>query len=148
MSLNLHAIVRRAITANKADDLFDLYRSAGQVMQDGIMVAAYDPPVRISGQFQSENDAALAHADMAGQNTIIRKLYVYAPDNLKERPWSIYRPLARSGDYVRDKFGRFWLVTAVTEDFSECGWECLRVAFQQTTESLPVTTGASCGCNC
>lgn len=148
MSLNLHDIVRHAITANKADDVFDLFRSAGQEMKDGIMTAVYAAPIRITGQFQSENDAALAHADMAGQNSIIRKLYVYAPDDLKTRPWSIYRPLARSGDYVRDRFGGYWLVTAVTEDFSECGWECLRVTFQQTTKSLPVSTGVEHGCCC
>lgn len=146
--LNLHHIVRPAINANYPDGDFELFRSTGQSNQNGIVTATYSPAIPIKGNFQSEGDAALAHADMAGQNTIIRRLYVYACDNRGKRPWSVYRPLARSGDYIRDIHGGYWLVTAVLEDFSDVGWECLRVTFQQTTTSINVVGGGVDECDC
>ena len=136
--LNLHHIVRKAITMNYADQEFQLYRSIGQGFDKGIKVARYAAPVTVSGNFQSEGDAALDHADMAGQNSIIRKLYLYAEADKGTRPWANYRPLARSGDYIVDHFGGYWYVSAVTEDFSDAGWVCLRVTFQQTPVSLNV----------
>lgn len=145
--LNLHDIVRPVINANYPDCQLQLFRSTGQANVDGVMTATYAPPVSVWGNFQSEGDAALSHADLAGMNTIIRRLYLYASKDRKTRPWSIYRPLARSGDYVKDDRGGYWLVTAVTEDFSDVGWECLRVTFQQTPTSLNVIGGVN-ECNC
>ena len=130
MSLNLHDIVRPAITANLADQTFTLYRSTGFTFSAGIKTASYEAITGVSGQFQSAGDAQLDHAELAGQNTIIRELYVYASTDRTTRPWSIYRPLARSGDYFLDALGGYWLVTAVVEDFSDAGWEHLRVTFQ------------------
>ncbi len=136
MSLNLHHIVRGAITCNYADEEFSLYRSAGQETERGIVRAWYRPPERVLGNFQSEGDAALDHADMAGKNTIIRRLYLYSPKSRKARPWSVYRPLARSGDYIETARGEFWMVLAVLEDFSDAGWECLRCQLQTTPVEL------------
>ena len=146
--LNLHHIVRSAINANYPDARLELFRSTGQSNVGGVMTATYAPPVPVWGNFQSEGDAALSHADLAGQNTIIRRLYLYADRDRRTRPWSIYRPLARSGDYVRDDRGGYWLVTAVTEDFSDVGWECLRVTFQTTAPTLTVIGGVDGGCQC
>lgn len=47
------------------------------------MTAFYAPAENILGNFQSEGDAALDHANLAGQNTIIRKLYLYASNDRK-----------------------------------------------------------------
>ena len=54
MSLNLHAIVRQAINANYADEIFKLYRSVGQKNVGGVVQAYYAPPEEITGNFQSE----------------------------------------------------------------------------------------------
>ena len=86
MSLNLHAIVRQTINANYADETFKLYRSVGQKNVGGIVQAYYAPPEEIQGNFQSEGDSALDHANLAGQNTIIRRLYLYASSDQKQRP--------------------------------------------------------------
>lgn len=141
MSLNLHGIVRGAITANYADEQFTLYRSLGQVNVKGVLTASYAPAVTVMGNFQSEGDASLYHSENAGQNTIIRKLYLYAPADLVKRPWGVYRPLSRSGDYIVDKNGSFWLATAVLEDFSDAGWVCLRVTLQQGNITLNIQNG-------
>lgn len=138
MSLNLHAIVRSAINANYQDAKLKIYRSLGQQNVNGLVTAAYAPAEDIEGNFQSESDAALDHAELAGQNTIIRKLYLFACDDRKTRPWSIYRPLARSGDYIEDSYGGLWLITAVLEDFSSAGWESVRCTFQQTPVNLTI----------
>ena len=141
MSMNLHKIVRGAITSNLEDEVFTLYRSVGQINNDeGIMTASYSQGETIKGNFQSDSDAALHFSGMTAQNTIIRKLYVYASDDRAGRPWAMYRPLARSGDYVKDKRGDYWFVIAVTEDFSQAGWECLRVQLQQVPPELNIVT--------
>ena len=127
--LNLHDIVRSAITQNYADAELKIYRSLGQENVSGVVTALYAP---------AEGDAALDHANLAGQNTIIRKLYLYSSDDRKTRPWSVYRPLARTGDYIEDSKGGIWIISAVLEDFSDAGWECVRCTFQQTPISLNI----------
>ena len=137
--MNLHNIVRGAIQSNLPDEEFTLYRSLGQVNNDeGIMTASYSQGETIKGNFQSDSDAALHFSNMSAQNTIIRKLYVYATEDRETRPWSLYRPLSRTGDYIQDKRGDYWLVLAVTEDYSNVGWECLRVQLQQVSPELNI----------
>ena len=80
----------------------------------------------------------LSYSNNAAQNTIVRRLYLYATDDRATRPWTIYRPLARSGDYVVNAKGEYWKVEAVVEDFSDDGWEQLRVTFQQTDPKLTI----------
>lgn len=138
MSLNLHDIVRGVIPANKADSPFTVYRSVGQQNVGGIMTALYTEHTGYSGQWQSEGDSALAHADLGAQSTIIRKVYLYAPKDKSTRVWSIYRLNSRSGDYLKDDENNYWLVTAVLEDFSDVGWECLRVTLQQTAPKITI----------
>lgn len=138
MSLNLHSIVRHAINTNYQDDSFTYYRSLGQENVNGLIKALYAPAETITGNFQSEGDSTLDHANLAGQNSTIRKLYIHASNDRESRPWSLYRPLARSGDYIVDKFGGYWLITAVLEDFSDAGWVCVRCTFQTDTPQLTI----------
>lgn len=145
MSMNLHNIVRGAINANLADVTLTYYRSLGEREVDYMMQNAYAAPVSVKGSFQSEGDAALDHANLAGQNSITRKLYLYSSDSVTERPWGIYRPLARTGDYFLDANGAYWLVVAVEEDFSAAGWECLRVQMQDNDPELKVVEDESEG---
>lgn len=130
--MNLHQIVRRAITRVKPDEAFTVYRSVGQQNSGGIMTACYRRVDGFTGQWQSEGDAALYHAELGSQSTIQRKLYLYAPDDAATRPWSVYRKESRGGDLILDSRGDWWMVAAVLEDYSAVGWECLRVTLQQT----------------
>lgn len=143
MSLNLHDIVRPAIEANLQDQPFELYRACDLDNEEGIVTSYYEHLTGFKGNFQSEGDATLDHAELAAQNTIIRRLYLYAPDDRAQRAWSIYRPLSRSGDYIKDKNGDLWLVVAVLEDFSEAGWECLRIQLQQEPVQITLKTDES-----
>lgn len=144
MSLNLHDIVRPAITRNLADESCTLYRSAGQVMLKGVASNVYNA-ITITAQWQSEGDSALDHANLAGQNTTIRRVYLYAANDAQARAWGLYRPLGRTGDYLLDAAGRYWLVVAVTEDYSAAGWECLRVQLQTKTPVIELAPDDNSG---
>lgn len=138
MSMNLHAIVRGAITRVHDDQLFSILRSLPTTVVNGVRVSQYEKIDGFTGNFQSEGDAVLSYSNNAAQNTIVRRLYLYATDDRATRPWTIYRPLARSGDYVVNAKGEYWKVDAVVEDFSDDGWELLRVTFQQTEPKLAI----------
>ena len=138
MSMNLHDIVRGAITINLEDQSFTLLRSTASGVVNGVRIAKYVKVEGLKGNFQSEGDAALNFSNNAAQNTIIRRLYLYATSDRSTRAWTIYRPLARAGDYVLNDKGEYWQVSAVIEDFSDAGWECLRVTFQQTDPKLTI----------
>lgn len=130
--------MRGAINANLADETFTLFRSCGQQNNHGTVKAVYLNGIEVKGSFQSENDAALDHSNLAGQNSQIRKLYLQSSDNLKEKPYSMFRQLSRSGDYLKDNNGMWWFVIAVEEDFSKAGWECLRVQLQDRQPNLAI----------
>ena len=136
--MNLHDIVRGAINSVHPDQTFSLYRSVGSQVINGVRIAAFQKLDGFTGNFQSEGDAALSFSNNAAQNTITRKLYLYATSDRATRPWTAYRPLARSGDYILNSQGEFWKVDAVVEDFSDDGWEQLRVTLQQTDPELTV----------
>ena len=91
MSLNLHAIVRPAINVNKEDLPFTVFRSEGQKNVKGIVTAYYSRQDGYTGQIQSEGDSALYHAELGTESTVIRKIYLYAPDDLNDRVWRVYR---------------------------------------------------------
>ena len=138
MSMNLHAIVRGAITRVHDDQPFSILRSLPTTVVNGVRGSQYEKIDGFTGNFQSEGDAALSYSNNAAQNTIVRRLYLYATDDRATRPWPIYRPLARSGDYAVNAKGEYWKVDAVVEDFSDDGWELLRVTFQQTEPKLAI----------
>lgn len=136
--MNLHEIVRGAIIRIHDDQDFTLLRSLPSEVKNGVRLAQYLKVEGLAGNFQSEGDAALNYSNNAAQNTIVRKLYLYATDDRATRPWTAYRPLARSGDYVVNRKDEYWKVDAVVEDFSDDGWELLRVTMQQTPPKLSI----------
>ena len=133
MGLNLHGIVRGAITSVHPDVKVQVVRSCGSKPdEDGRPVSCYERIYDVRAQIQSENDAALFHADMAGANTITRKIYLFAPKDAARQPASVFRPLSRSGDYIVQEDGTVWMVNAVTENFAGVGWVSVRATLQVT----------------
>lgn len=131
MGLNLHGIVRGAINAVHPDVTVQVLRSVGsRPNEDGKPVPSFERLFGVRAQIQSENDAALFHANMAGQNTITRKIYLYTPKDYAKQPASIFRPLSRSGDYIVQEDGTVWLVNAVTENFAGVNWVSVRATLQ------------------
>lgn len=131
MSLNLHQVVRGAINALHPDEEVQIVRSLGsQPDENGFAVTRYTRFTGVLAQIQSESDAALFHANMAGSNSIVRRIYLFTPKSEAEQPAGIFRPLTRSGDYIVQRSGLVWLVTAIIENFAGVNWICVRATMQ------------------
>ena len=99
MGLNLHAVVRGSINAIHPDEEVQLLHSTGSVPdENGFAAPQYERTMGVMAQVQSEGDAALFHADMAGANSIVRKFYLFAPKDFAKQTAGIFRPLSRAGD--------------------------------------------------
>ena len=136
--MNLHRLARGAIQTVNPDRRMTLFRSLPDKVTDarGIPTAMYAPGVEVMGQVQSESDAALAPADRVNQNTITRRIWLFADADAASRPWGVWRPLARSGDIIHDDAGGQWYVDAVVDDFSPDGWVSLRATLQTVPRAL------------
>lgn len=129
--LNLHKVVRGAITAVHPDITVELLRSLGQEIDDsGFSRPQYAPLASVKAQVQSEGDVALFHSDHVGMNSVVRKIYLFAPSDMALQAASIVRPLSRTGDYIRMPDKTWWLVIAVVENFSGVNWVCVRAQLQ------------------
>lgn len=131
MGLNLHKVVRGAINAVHPDEEVQLLHSKGSIPdENGFAVPQYERIVGAKAQVQSEGDAALFHADMAGANSVVRRFYLFAPKDFANQTAGIFRPLARSGDYIIRTDGTVWAVDAVIENFSGVNWLSVRATLQ------------------
>lgn len=128
--LNLHNIVRGAITTVHPDEPVTIYRSAGQKNVAGTVKPIYEQGKNIKAQVQSEKDDALFHANLTGQNQTVRKMYLYSAPSLAEKPAGIIRPISRGGDMIKRSDGTWWLIVAPIEDFSDVGWMSVRATLQ------------------
>lgn len=131
MGLNLHKVVRGSINAIHPDVRVQILRSEGsRPDENGFAVPTYVRLFGVTAQIQSESDNSLFHADMAGANTLTRRIWLFAPKGFEHQPASIFRPLARSGDYIVQEDGTVWLISAVVENFSGVGWVSVRATMQ------------------
>lgn len=129
--MNLHHIVRGAINAVNPDVTVQILRSMGSKPDEsGFAVPVFQRSYDVRAQIQSEGDAALFHADMAGANTVTRRIYLYTPKDRDEQPAGVWRPLARSGDYIVQEDNTVWLINAVIENFAGVNWLCVRATLQ------------------
>ena len=141
MSLNLHSIVRPAINANFADQEFLYFRALGGFTRDPATMQSVPnvaQGVTVMGQLQSLSADSIVQSERITFGATVRRLYLYAPSSPRARPWALWRPLARAGDYVQDATGSFWYVDAVLEDFSSAGWVSLQVILQTTPPALNI----------
>jgi hypothetical protein len=128
--INLHSVVRAAITQIHPDEAVIIYRSSGQDNESGSVTPRYLPGYAARAQIQSENDEALYQSDMAGQNDITKRFYLYA-ESSASRPAGVVRPASRSGDLIkRASDNTWWLVVGVIDDFSGVGWTSARCTLQ------------------
>lgn len=136
--MNLHNIVRGPIQAVTKDVEATLYVMSGkqQVQPRGDKLPVYYPGVAVKIQVQSLSSDAIQHLESIEIATTVRRMYLYATDDLKSRPWAAWRPLGRTGDYVQDDKGVWYRVDAVLEDFSREGWVSLQATMMTTPVSL------------
>lgn len=127
--INLHTLVRSAITALHPDEVVILRQSVGQRNVRGRITPEYAPARTVNAQIQSLGQNDLAQAEQTSNTRVDRKAYLHAPDPALP-PQGIVRPLARNGDMLQRADGTWWLVTAMIEDFTASGWVCVGITQQ------------------
>lgn len=127
--INLHGLVRRAITSLHPDEAMTLRQSIGQRNERGRVTPVYGPAQVVQAQVQSLGQNDLAQREATSNTRIDRKAYLFAPDAALP-PQGIVRPLGRTGDMLQRADGTWWLVTAMIEDFTASGWVCVGITQQ------------------
>lgn len=127
--MNLHALVRGAITPLHPDEPVTLRQSVGQQNVRGRITPVYGPAQAVQAQIQSLGQNDLAQTEQTSSTKVDRKAYLYAPSPSLP-PQGMVRPLARNGDMLRRADGTWWLVTAMIEDFTASGWVCVGITQQ------------------
>lgn len=127
--INLHGLVRQAITALHPDETVTLRQSIGQRNVRGRLTPVYGPAQVVQAQIQSLKQDDLAQSEATSTTRIDRKAYLFAPD-ASLPPQGIVRPLGRTGDMLERADGTWWLVTAMIEDFTASGWVCVGITQQ------------------
>ena len=126
--LNLHDIVRAAITYNHPDETVQLYFNVEQVNDWGTVTPSYQGPDPVQAQIQSESDAALFHSNNTGMNTETVKAYFY--QNAPLPIFDLSRFNQHGGDMFQREDGSWWLITAIPDNFSDVGWISTRATLQ------------------
>ena len=138
--MNLHDIVRGAITAVARDLPAELYVMTGEQERGerGDLLPVFEQPVEVFGQWQSIKADEIIQTERISEATTVRRVYLKATDDAGSRPWASWRPLGRSGDLLKDDKGNFWLVDAVLEDFTHEGWVCVQAVLQTVVPRFKV----------
>lgn len=126
--INLHHVVRGAITTVHPDETILWYQNKGATNISGIVKPSYAEPLSLVAQVQSESDASLMHANRADMNTETVKIYLYW--DAQTNPLNLDRFTAKGGDIFKRADGTFWLVTALTDNFADVGWVSCRAVRQ------------------
>ena len=126
--INLHHVVRGAITTVHPDETILWYQNKGAANVGGILKPSYAEPLPLVAQVQSESDASLMHANRADMNTETIKVYLYW--DAQTNPLNLDRFTAKGGDIFKRADGTFWLVTALTDNFADVGWVSCRAVRQ------------------
>ena len=126
--INLHHVVRGAITTVHPDETILWYQNKGAANVGGILKPSYAEPLALVAQVQSESDASLMHANRADMNTETIKVYLYW--DAQTNPLNLDRFTAKGGDIFKRADGTFWLVTALTDNFADVGWVSCRAVRQ------------------
>lgn len=132
--MNLHHITRSTINAVTKDQPLTLYRATGKFTRSDDLETVPEvlEGVEVRGQVQSLSADAMMQSEKITDGTVVRRCYLYADKAKDARPWALWRPLGRAGDYLTDADGAQWYVDAVLEDFSAEGWVSLQIILQQS----------------
>lgn len=117
--MNLHGIVRGAITAVNPDIAIMWLASTGPtVAAGGKMTPSYAAPAAITGQVQAASAETLQHADMLNSQDVVREAWLYGNKQ------GIVRVDAKGGDLLQ--FAQVpsgpvqtWLVRQVIETWPD-----------------------------
>ena len=136
MSLNLHQIVRGAISSVNADEQVYLVRSTGNSNVKGRIVATYGAPELIGAQIQTLSNDDLRIVNETERTERDRKFYLFSDPDYTKSPASIIRYLGRTGDFIYRPFDQtYWKIYCVAEDFAPVGW--VQVLASQQVQTPP-----------
>lgn len=132
LGINLHGIVRGAISSLHPDIAATLYQSTGQagVSPGGSPLPVYAPGVGITAQKQSASPATLLHRDRVSETEQTYTFSLFSSPDPAKKVTGIYRPLSRGGDIFQLADGSWWLVDELLEDFSLSGWVSILATLQ------------------
>lgn len=129
--INLHAVVRSAITAVHPDEDCVLYQSLGQKNVMGVVTTVYAEPQDIKANWQPLDSQTLEHLERMGDTKASEQVFLYSNTTLPVS--GVQRmPISRTGDIIKRWDGTYWLVTSVIEDWSARGWANVGVTEQVT----------------
>lgn len=129
--INLHAVVRNAITAVHPDEDCTLYQSLGQKNVMGVVTTVYAEPQEIKANWQPLDSQTLEHLERMGDTKASEQVFLYSNTTLPVS--GVQRmPISRTGDIIKRWDGTYWLVTSVIEDWSARGWANVGVTEQVT----------------
>ena len=129
--INLHAVVRSAITAVHPDEDCVLYQSLGQKNVMGVVTTVYAEPQEIKANWQPLDSQTLDHLERMGDTKASEQVFLYSNTTLPVS--GVQRmPISRTGDIIKRWDGTYWLVTSVIEDWSARGWANVGVTEQVT----------------
>lgn len=119
--MNLHAIVRKTITAVNPDQTVILLANTGQTQGEGyVLTPVWSPAVSVPAQVQPVPAKALQWLLQTRQNTIWRDCYLYGPVT------GLERATAQGGDMLYFE-GFEWQVDQVLEAWNAtAGWTKVR----------------------
>lgn len=127
--INLHAVVRSAITAVHPDEDCVLYQSLGQKNVMGVVTTVYAEPQDIKANWQPLDSQTLDHLERMGDTKASEQVFLYSNTTLPVS--GVQRmPISRTGDIIKRWDGTYWLVTSVIEDWSARGWANVGVTEQ------------------
>jgi hypothetical protein len=126
--MNLHAVVRSAVTSLHPDETVTLYQSKGQQNVRGRIIPVYAEPQVVQAQIQLTSGMELQHSEAVSRTRISGKAYLFASQATP--PAGIIRLSLRNGDFLQRGDGSWWLITSVQEDFSSVGWVCVGITEQ------------------
>lgn len=127
--MNLHNVVRSAITAIHPDENCILYQSIGQRNVKGKVTPVYAEPINVKANFQPLDTEALRHVEALSVTGVDEQVFMYSDE---QRPVTGQQRIpTRTGDVIQ-RGETYWLVTAVFEDWTWDGWANVGVHRQST----------------
>lgn len=128
IGVNLHGVVRGAITTIHPDLECLLYHAVGQVNVKGKTKPVYLAPIPIKANFQALDADKLNHTEAKNDTPASEQVFLYS-----EKPYVTgqYRFNARTGDIIQRE-DEYWLIVSILEDWSIDGW-CNVAVHRQVT---------------
>lgn len=127
--MNLHDLVRAAITSIHPDENCLLVQAMGQTNIKGVITQSYGEPLPIVAQWQP-SPQRLDHYEKMSDTMISYNVYLYSDISFAVEGQT-RRPIQRGGDWLYRNVDNCWyLITQVSENWSTDGWASV-IATQQ-----------------